>query len=197
VAAGGVGRAVFAASVGASAGYVMLRPAPLEGTPLRVGFASIIDQRVLADDMEPMREHLERTTGRPVEFVYADSYHDLADRLLSGAVEYASLPPALYVRKTVREPRVQALALKLVGGSSGSDGVLVAADGSGINSVADLKGKTLCAPDAESTTGMLFPRVAARKAGLDFEKDVKVEFSGNHLQVRGAARRARRIRGRS
>ena len=175
--------AVFAASVGASAGYMLLRPQPLEGPPLKIGFAPIIDQRVLAEDMEPMRQHLERQTGRPVEFVYAGSYHDLAEKLLSGAVEFAAMPPALFVRTELREPKIHALALKLVGGSSGSDGVLVAADGSGINSVADLKGKTMCAPDAESTTGLLFPRFAAKKAGLDFEKDVKVEFSGNHLQV--------------
>jgi phosphonate transport system substrate-binding protein len=61
--------------------------------------------------------------------------------------------------------------------------VLVASDASGIVSLADLKGKTLCVPDTESTTGMLFPRVAARKAGFDLDKDVQVVVSGNHLQV--------------
>ena len=71
----------------------------------------------------------------------------------------------------------------MVGGSSGSDGVLVAADSSGIATIADLKGKSLCVPDAESTTGMLFPQIAARKAGLDWSKDVTVVLSGNHLQV--------------
>jgi phosphonate transport system substrate-binding protein len=174
---------VFAASVGASAGWVLLRPQALEGPALRIGWAPIIDERVLAEDIEPMRRHLEQQTGHPVEFVYAKSYHDLADQLLSGAVTFAAMPPALFVRTELRDPRIRALAVKLVGGSSGSDGVLVAAEQSGLGSVADLKGKTLCAPDAESTTGMLFPRIAARKAGLDFDKDLTVVFSGNHLQV--------------
>lgn len=175
--------AVFAASVGASAAWVLLRPPALEGPALRVGWAPTIDPTVLAADIEPMRLHLERQTGRPVEFVFAASYHDLADQLLAGAVEFAVMPPALFVRTERRAPDIHPLALKLVGGSSGSDGVLVAADGAGVTTVADLKGKTLCAPDAESTTGLLFPRAAARKAGLDWEKDVTVVFSGNHLQV--------------
>ncbi len=46
-----------------------------------------------------------------------------------------------------------------------------------------MKGKTFCIPDDDSTTGLLFPRMAARKAGLDWAKDVTVVKSGNHLQV--------------
>jgi ABC-type phosphate/phosphonate transport system substrate-binding protein len=138
---------------------------------------------VLADDIEPLRRHLEVQTGHPVEFVYADSYHDLAERLLTGGVAYAAMPPALFVRTQTREPKIRSLALKLVGGASGSDGVLLSTEASGIATIADLKGRTLCVPDTESTTGMLFPRVAARKAGLDLMKDVTIVVSGNHLTV--------------
>ncbi len=175
--------AVFAVSVGASAGFVVFRHPVLEGPALRVGWPPTLDQQVLSTDIEPMRLHLERQTGRPVSFVFTASYHELADQLLDGGVEFAAMPPALFVRTAKREPRIHALALKLVGGSSGNDGVLVALDSSGITTVADLKGKSLCVPDAESTTGMLFPQVAARKAGLDWSKDVTVVTSGNHLQV--------------
>ncbi|MDP1830114.1 MAG: serine/threonine-protein kinase [Archangium sp.] len=175
--------AIFAVSVGASAGFVVFRHPVLEGPALRVGWPPIVDQQVLSADIEPMRLHLERRTGRPVSFVFTSSYHDLADQLLDGGVEFAAMPPALFVRTEKREPRIRPVALKMVGGSSGSDGVLVAADSSGITTIADLKGKSLCVPDAESTTGMLFPQIAARKAGLDWSKDITVVLSGNHLQV--------------
>jgi serine/threonine-protein kinase len=175
--------ALFALSVGASAAWVLFRARAPEGPPVRVGWAPTIDPRVLAEDIEPMRLHLEAKTGRPVEFVYAESYHALGDQLLDGGVEFAAMPPALFVRTERRDPRIKALALKMVGGSSGSDGILVASDASGIASVSDLKGKTLCVPDLESTTGVLFPRVAAKKAGLDWERDVTMVVSGNHLQV--------------
>ena len=96
---------------------------------------------------------------------------------------FTSLPPALFVRTQLKEPRITTLAVKFIGGSSGTDGVLLAAEGSTISAVADLKGKTLCVPDLESTTGALFPRLAMQKAGLDWSKDVTVVLSGNHLQV--------------
>jgi phosphonate transport system substrate-binding protein len=155
----------------------------LDGPPIKVGWPPTIDAKVLAADIEPLRKHLEQQTHRPVEFVYAASYQELSRQLLAGSVDFAALPPALLVRTQKAEPRVLPLAAKMVGGSSRSDGVLVASDPSGMGTVADLKGKTLCVPDLESTTGMLFPRVAAQKAGLDWERDVTVVVSGNHLQV--------------
>ncbi|MFO0597670.1 MAG: serine/threonine-protein kinase [Myxococcaceae bacterium] len=175
--------AIFALSVGASLAWVVFRPRTLEGPPLRFGWAPTIDPAVLAEDIEPLRKHLEGKISRPIEFVYAASYHDLGDQLLDGGVAYAAMPPALFVRTEKRDGRIKALALKLVGGSSGSDGILVASDASGVASIGDLKGKTVCVPDRESTTGMLFPRVAAKKAGLDWDHDVTLVISGNHLQV--------------
>ena len=106
--------AIFAVSVGASAGFVVFRHPALEGPALRVGWPPIFDQQVMSADIEPMRLHLERQTGRPVSFVFTSSYHDLADQLLEGRVEFAAMPPALFVRTEKREPRIRALALKLL-----------------------------------------------------------------------------------
>jgi len=178
----GVMVAVAALLFGAVAGWLVLRR-PLSGPVLRVTWPTIVDSAVMAQDLEPLRRHLEAQTGRPVEFGYASNYHDLAGQLLDGGVPFTSLPPALFVRTQLKEPRITTLAVKLIGGSSGTDGVLLAAEGSTISTVADLKGKTLCVPDLESTTGALFPRLAMQKVGLDWSKDVTVVLSGNHLQV--------------
>lgn len=178
-----LGGVVFALSVGASAAFVLTRPPALEGPPLKVGWPPTVDRKVLAEDIEPLRRHLELQLLRPVEFVHAASYQELARKLIAGEVQFGALPPALFVRTERDNPRVSLLALKQVGGSSGTAGVLLAAEGSGITDVAALKGKTLCVPDRASTTGMLLPWAAARRAGLDLEKDVTVIFSGNHLQV--------------
>ncbi|MBL8918381.1 MAG: PhnD/SsuA/transferrin family substrate-binding protein [Myxococcaceae bacterium] len=168
--------------LGGGLGYRLRRP-PLTGPELRLGWAPTVDVQVLTADLEPLRRHLERETGRPVVLIYPPSYHELAAELLDGGVHFASLPPVLFVRTERRDPRVHAVALKLVGGASGTDGVLLASDSSGISSIADLKGRTFCIPDEDSTTGNLFPRMAARRAGLDWGKDVTVVKSGNHLQV--------------
>jgi serine/threonine-protein kinase len=174
---------LLAVLLGAGAGYLMLRRPALSGPALRVGWAPTIDEQVLARDVEPLRRHLEARTHSPVEFIFAHSYHELAEQLLDGRVTYAAMPPALFVRTQLKDPRVRSLALKLVGGSSGSDGVLVTVDGSGIGALAELKGKTICIPDRDSTTGFLLPRIAVRRVGLDFERDATLVVSGNHLRV--------------
>ncbi|MBM4780410.1 MAG: phosphate/phosphite/phosphonate ABC transporter substrate-binding protein [Archangiaceae bacterium] len=177
-----VGLALVATVLGGALAFRVLRPPP-SGPPLLVGWPPTVDAVVLAADLEPLRRHLERRTGRPVQFLYTSSYHELSTLLLDGGVQYASLPPTLFVRTERQDPRVKPVALKLIGGASGIDGVLLAAEGTDIVTIADLKGKTVCVPDDDSTTGLLFPRMAARKAGLDWEKDVTVVKSGNHLQV--------------
>src|SRR5262249_21108223 len=49
-----------------------------------------------------------------------------------------------------------------------------------IQKVADLKGHTLALSDPGSTSGNLFPRYAMLKAGLNPDRDVKIEYAGSH-----------------
>jgi len=163
--------------------FVLRRGPPVEGPEIRVGWAPTIDAKVLANDIEPLREYLERTTGRPFRFVFAESYADLATRLVDGEVQFAAMPPLLFVKTEARDPRVKPIALKLIGGSSGSDGVLLTSEDSGITAIEELKGKRVCIPDESSTTGVLFPRLALKRAGVDWTKDITIVKSGNHLQV--------------
>ena len=51
---------------------------------------------------------------------------------------------------------------------------------SAIHTVAQLKGHTLALSDPASTSGNLFPRFAMLKAGLNPDKDVKIEYAGSH-----------------
>jgi phosphate/phosphite/phosphonate ABC transporter binding protein len=162
---------------------VLRRGPPVEGPEIRIGWAPTIDPKVLAADIEPLRVYLERQTGRPFRFVFADSYDDLAKRLVDGEVQFAAMPPMLFVKTEIRDPRVHPIALKLIGGSSGSDGVLLTSEDSGITTVAELRGKRICIPDQSSTTGVLFPKLALKKAGIDWSKDITIVNSGNHLQV--------------
>ncbi|MFZ1060506.1 MAG: putative selenate ABC transporter substrate-binding protein [Candidatus Rokuibacteriota bacterium] len=59
--------------------------------------------------------------------------------------------------------------------------VFIARPGSGINSLADLKGKTFSFGSVGSTSGHLMPRSFVLKAGLNPERDFKqVAYSGAH-----------------
>jgi len=59
--------------------------------------------------------------------------------------------------------------------------VFIARPGSGINSLADLKGKTFAFGSVGSTSGHLMPRFFVLKAGLNPERDFKqMAYSGAH-----------------
>ena len=51
-----------------------------------------------------------------------------------------------------------------------------------IQTVAELKGHTIAFSDPGSTSGNLMPRYALIQAGLNPDKDVKIEFAGGHPQ---------------
>src|SRR6185295_10952209 len=52
--------------------------------------------------------------------------------------------------------------------------------GNGINSMADLRGKSLNFVDPASTSGHLVPKTDLIKLGLNPDKDLKTVFAGSH-----------------
>ncbi len=154
-----------------------------EGPPVTIGWAPIVDPAMLRKDVEPLRRWLEDQLKRPVALTFTTSYDDLSMRLLDGRVEYAMLPPRLYVEAKARDPRIELLASKLSDGGQGSDGVLLVPDSSSVRDVIELKGKRICYVDKSSTTGYAFPRAFLRKQGIDPDRDMIAHASGNHFQL--------------
>jgi phosphonate transport system substrate-binding protein len=57
---------------------------------------------------------------------------------------------------------------------------IVTYPGSGIESLADIKGHSFAFSDPASTSGHLFPAYGLRKAGIDPEKDIRPIYAGSH-----------------
>jgi phosphonate transport system substrate-binding protein len=63
-------------------------------------------------------------------------------------------------------------------------GQFITKKGSGIKTVADLKGKTFCGVDATSTSGWIIPSLNLKANGINPDKDLKaVTFAGSHDNV--------------
>jgi phosphonate transport system substrate-binding protein len=63
-------------------------------------------------------------------------------------------------------------------------GQFITKEGSGINSIADLKGKTFCGVDATSTSGWIIPSIILKANGIDPDTDLKaVTYAGSHDNV--------------
>lgn len=138
----------------------------------------------MREEVAPLHDYLGDALDQDVRLDMSDSYRDLADRLLRGDIEYAMLPPLLYVQTKEREPGITPLVIREFDGAMMSDGLLLVSMQRDITDLADLRGETFCFPDKNSTTGNFLPRAYLRKQGYDPEAFIgEIRWSGDHLQV--------------
>jgi len=158
-------------------------PAVDEG--ITIMLAPTVGPDILRNDLEPLRRYLQRKLGETLDWRFASSYQDAADALLNGDVQFASLPPTLYVQTMARNPNIELMAVKVHSGTNGSTGVLLVRESGPIKTEADIEGSTICYTDPKSTTGYILPRAALRKIGVDPDKDLAEPpvISGNHISL--------------
>ncbi len=155
----------------------------VSGEPIPLGWAPTIDPDVLVEEVAPLHDYLERTTGRPVPLKIADDYSGLSRMLRNGEVVVAMLPPTLYVLTTMQDEEIDILAMREFDGTASSDGHLLVRRGEGIQSLEDLRGETFCFVDRASTSGHLFPRHYIRGQGFDPDEFIgEIHWSGDHFQ---------------
>jgi len=159
-------------------------PPKLTGEPLPFGWAPTVDPEILRKELDVLHKYMERELRRPVPLIITDDYGDLSRRLQSGEVAIAALPPLLFTRAKLAEPKIRALVIKEFDGAHRSDGYLLVQQKSKVTQLAQLNGKRFCFTDANSTTGYFLPRAYFRANGFDPETFVgQIYWSGDHTQL--------------
>jgi phosphonate transport system substrate-binding protein len=128
----------------------------------------------------PFAEYLGKELGMKVQFTpvvdYAATVEGLAAKKLD-LVWYGGFTSVQAVRRT--DGNARRLVLRQEDAEFKS--VFIAKPGSGIASLADLKGKTFAFGSVSSTSGHLMPRYFLLQSRMNPEKDMKqVAFSGAH-----------------
>jgi phosphonate transport system substrate-binding protein len=157
-------------------------PAGAVGVPDVLKVSAIPDENPneLLRIYTPFALYLAKELKMKVQFTpvvdYAATVEGLAARKLD-LVWYGGFTSVLAVRRT--DGTAKRLVLRQEDAEFKS--VFIARPGSGINSIADLKGKTFSFGSVGSTSGHLMPRFFVLKAGLNPERDFKqVAYSGAH-----------------
>jgi len=152
---------------------------------ITIMLAPTVGPDILRKDLEPLRRYLQRKMGEALDWRFAASYQDAADALINGEVQFASLPPTLYVQTIARNANVELMAVKVHSGTNGSTGVLLVRESGSIKTEADIPGSRICYTDPKSTTGYILPRAALRKIGIDPDNDLASPpvISGNHISL--------------
>jgi phosphonate transport system substrate-binding protein len=127
----------------------------------------------------PLGKYLEGEIGIPVEFFPVTDYAAVVEGLAAKKLDLAWLGGFTFVQARIKTGN----AIPIVQRAEDEKFVsrFITAQDSGINSLADLKGKTFAFGSVSSTSGHLMPRYFLLQATIDPDKDFKsVAFSGAH-----------------
>ena len=128
----------------------------------------------------PLVKYLEKQLGMKVDFIPVNDYPAAVEALVNRQVEMVWFGGFTHVQAQLRSGgKVIPLAQREEDTKFRS--VFIAQVGSGIRTLADLKGKQLSFGSASSTSGHLMPRTFLLEAGIEPERDLRrVAYSGAH-----------------
>jgi phosphonate transport system substrate-binding protein len=117
----------------------------------------------------------------PVHLYVTQNYTAEVEAMRAGKLDVAEFGPLGYV---FAHSLANAQPVAAFGLANGKPVTYTAAiwvpKSSSIHTVAQLKGHTIAFADPASASGNLYPRYAIIAAGLNPDKDVKIEFAGSH-----------------
>ena len=138
-----------------------------------------------APKLTPIYEHLGKLIGEKigcdVKVFVATSYNAEIEAMRNGKLELGEFGPLGYV---LAHQVAKAEAVATFANADNKPDTywasLVTWPGSGIKTVAQIKGHSFAFSDPASTSGHLFPAYGLRKAGIDPDKDVRAIYAGSH-----------------
>jgi phosphonate transport system substrate-binding protein len=128
----------------------------------------------------PIVDYLARRLNRKVEFTPVNDYPAAVEALVNRQVDLVWFGGFTHVQAQIRSGgKIIPVAQREEDAQFRS--VFIAQTGSGIKTLADLKGKTVSFGSQSSTSGHLMPRNFLLEAGIDPDRDFKrVAYSGAH-----------------
>ena len=136
----------------------------------------------------PLMAYLSQQTGHEFRLRVTEDYGALLDEMNSGLIDIAKFSPYGYVlaKKT---SGVHIFATELTYGRPWYRGYIIARKDRHFTSIEDLRGKSFCYTDPNSTSGFIYPRALLIERGFDpnaYFRDVR--YAGSHdICIRGVA----------
>jgi phosphonate transport system substrate-binding protein len=167
------------------------RPAPIAAggrnpEVLKVALLPDESPATVIKDNEGLKQYLARRLEKPVELIVTTDYSSMIEAARHGRIDVAYFGPLSYClakSKCDLEP----FAAKLQDGTTTYKSLVVANAESGIETLADLKGRpslmTVAYGDKASTSSHLIPKSMLAAEGLLAGRDYEEVFVGNHDAV--------------
>jgi len=152
-----------------------------EENPIIWAFVPSGEMERVAAGAQAVADLIFEETGLVIETFVATEYAGVIEALCSEPAQahIASLNTFGYITAADRGCVEADLVATRLGAPTYVGQIFAGAD-TGIESLADLEGKTFCAVDELSTSGWIIPSITLRAAGIDPDTDLDVIFAGSH-----------------
>lgn len=155
--------------------------------PLRVGMVPDAGAtQVSVEQKAPLQKYLEQQLGRPVKLIIPTNYNATVEGLGNGSLDVAYLGGLTYVKAHARYGVVPLVQRDI---DQQFHSLFITGKG-GVKNLAELKGRTFCFGDINSTSGHLYPYLAMKRAGILPDRSLKsFRYTGSHpatIQAVGA-----------
>ena len=164
-------------SILASAALAITTAVAAQADDWKIAVTDVEGMERLQLEWGPFKEALEAATGDSFEFFAVNSRTAAAEALRGETVDFVVSGPAEYV---VINKLTNATPIVGLGRPDYHCAIVVRAD-SGINTVADLKGKTVAFGDIGSTSNMLCPMQVLADYGLDPVNDIEKTHTSRNI----------------
>jgi phosphonate transport system substrate-binding protein len=152
--------------------------------PDELVFAAVPSENAqsLQQAYQPLITLLQRATGKKIRFQSATSYSSAIEAQRANKADFVQYGPFSLVTAQNSGVKVTPIAAETVtkGVAPGYHSYGITRPGTGINSIADFRGKKVCLVDPNSTSGYLYPSAALINAGIDPNKDITQVMAGGH-----------------
>lgn len=135
---------------------------------------------------EKLAKHLGNAINNEVALIILKDYESLLKRTMGGQVDIGFYGPTLYAETKQACPDLRYIASSVwkTTGKPSYYSYLITRKGSGLLSLASLRGKSLAFGSKESTGGYMYPMAWMKDHNLDPEKYFKsIKFLGSHNNV--------------
>jgi len=163
-------------------GSALAAPPPDWPKKLVLGIVPTDSSANITERFDNLVKYLEKRLGVPIEVKVATDYAGVITGMQFKHIDFAYFGPKSYV-EAAKRANAEAFAIEVTqDGTQGYHGLIITKKGSGLKTMADLKGKVWAFVDPNSTSGTLVPMVY-------FLNDLKIDpstyfskviYSGSH-----------------
>ncbi len=154
---------------------------PIDGGVVRFGVEPFESEQRMLPAYTDIANLIGEKLGCKVQLYIATSYNAEIEAMRNNKLEFGEFGPLGYV---LAHQVAHAEAVATFAGTGGKPATYTAAiatwPGSGIQTLADIKGHSFAFSDPSSTSGHLFPAYGMRKNSIDPDHDVKGIYAGSH-----------------